>query len=94
MKKNKKSRRFEYAIAVQEPSERWTVWLQADEPPTEDEAEAAEAAEAAPLVGPHQRFDEDVAMLGYMSRAGWELVTGVGFHDGWPRLLFKRRVGG
>lgn len=88
MKKNKKSRRFEYAIAVQEPSERWTVWLQTDEPPTDGEEETAPP----PAATPHQRFEEDVAMLGYMSRADWELVTGVGFHDGWPRLLFKRRV--
>ncbi len=90
MKKNKKNRRFEYAIAVQEPSERWTLWLQADEPPTAGEAETE--GQAAPTATPHQRFDEDVAMLGYMSRTGWELVTGVDYHDGWPRLVFKRRL--
>ena len=89
MKKGKKNRRFEYAIAVQEPSERWTIWLQSGEP-----APAEEGAEATEWAGPHGRFDEDVAMLGAMSRDGWELVTGVSYHDGWPRLLFKRRLNG
>ena len=88
MKKNKKNRRFEYAIAVQEPSQRWTVWLQSEESADEDGAESAAAG------GPHERFEEDVQMLGAMSREGWELVTGIGYHDGWPRLLFKRRLNG
>ncbi|MFN8474630.1 MAG: hypothetical protein U0822_20740 [Anaerolineae bacterium] len=95
MKKNKKNQRFEYAIVVQEPDEQWTLWPQKQEGPApareaepEDEADTQTPAEVLPF----QRFDDDLEMLSYMSRGGWDLVTGLTFHDGWPRLLFKRRL--
>lgn len=73
-------KRWEYAIAVEEANNWWTLWLQEDSQ-TLGELETR-----------LDSFKSDVAMLAYMSREGWELVTDVRLHDGLPRLLFKRRL--
>jgi hypothetical protein len=73
-------KRWEYAIAVEEVNNWWTLWPQAD---SESLKEAADCLD---------KFQSDVTMLDYMSREGWELVTDVHLHDGLPRLIFKRRL--
>ena len=73
-------KRWEYAIAVEEAVSWWTLWLQ------EDEVDRAGNAKEL------HSFKSDVAMLAYMSGAGWELVTDAKLHDGLPRLIFRRRL--
>jgi hypothetical protein len=73
-------KRWEYAIAVEEANNWWTLWLQQD---SQSLSEAADYLD---------NFKSDVTMLAYMSREGWELVTDIRLHDGLPRLIFKRRL--
>ena len=72
-------KQWEYAIAVEEAANWWTLWYQ-------DEGDAPEPEAR------RDNFRSDTAMLGYMSREGWELATDIRLHDGLPRLIFKRRL--
>ena len=88
-------KQWEYAIAVEEAANWWTLWFQDESDVPEPEAR-------------RDNFRSDTAMLGYMSREGWELATDIRLwcrdaidqldatdirlHDGLPRLIFKRRL--
>ncbi|HOU41721.1 MAG TPA: hypothetical protein PK829_10690 [Promineifilum sp.] len=75
-------KQWEYAIAVEEAANWWTLWFQ----------DAEDTPDTSARPDNHHSFRSDTVMLGYMSREGWELATDIRLHDGLPRLLFKRRL--